>query len=413
MTDKVTFLEVELPEGAPTVRFATAEEATKWVKTELEAWQRLANEGAGLRRVVHDFNQLWEPIKHWLPRIADAAANPTKASAVAESLQSDMRSHYVGGAIVHQSQIGEQVREIGSRYGPLASYGAAAILGKRTLRFENGNIPSEFLLGMIDVWLFKRGIADRAGAELRLLEQVKFDTQALLDSLTSRVEDANVEVDSWSNRAREAFTSRVQLADARIKRFGQATRALFSRARRQAQHHEALTQRELAELKATFATQVALQEPITFWRNKASRHQKAFWGWAVTFLVVSVGGACGLYYLWKGILVNGDKATGLTDAPLWQIGALVLSGTVYLVTLRIISRLVGSESHLHKVAEERAVMAETFIALVQGKHLAAADTLKLVLSALFKTTTTGLVREDAVPPSLHEITLAGIVGKST
>jgi len=68
--------------------------------------------------------------------------------------------------------------------------------------------------------------------------------------------------------------------------------------------------------------------------------------------------------------------------------------------MRILARMLLSNLHLREDALERVTMVNTYLSLSEGKQGLKDDDRKLILEMLFRPSTTGIVQDDATPPSL-------------
>lgn len=93
-------------------------------------------------------------------------------------------------------------------------------------------------------------------------------------------------------------------------------------------------------------------------------------------------------------------ADGHADLPLGRIGVSLLVITLGLWLIRTFARMFLSNWHLAADASERVVMVQTYLALLQeGSGLDTSDR-ELIITALFRKASTGIVRDDANPPML-------------
>jgi hypothetical protein len=69
---------------------------------------------------------------------------------------------------------------------------------------------------------------------------------------------------------------------------------------------------------------------------------------------------------------------------------------------RIFVRLLLSQVHLYTDASERVVMAKTYIALLREGQGMKDEDRRLILQALFRPAVTGIVKDDAIPPTVLE-----------
>lgn len=61
-----------------------------------------------------------------------------------------------------------------------------------------------------------------------------------------------------------------------------------------------------------------------------------------------------------------------------------------------------SQPHPPPEVAERGVMAQTYLSLLDGKHVPEGEDRKLILQALFRPTSDGIVKDEGVPFSLAE-----------
>ena len=68
----------------------------------------------------------------------------------------------------------------------------------------------------------------------------------------------------------------------------------------------------------------------------------------------------------------------------------------------LIVRMFLSNLHLASDADERVVMVKTYLSLIEGDQLSSNEDRQLILKALFRPTTDGLVKDEGIPPSFLE-----------
>ncbi len=142
-----------------------------------------------------------------------------------------------------------------------------------------------------------------------------------------------------------------------------------------------------------------LKGPVDYWSAKAVTHsgkakdyRKVLVGFgAIAGLALTIG----LYYLSS----HAIEVASLEKPPaiylvLTTLG--IVATTIVFWIARILTRLFLSEHHLSIDAEERAVMAQTYLALISEG--AASDSERaIVLTSLFRPTADGIVKDDAAP----------------
>src|SRR5690606_13345675 len=105
---------------------------------------------------------------------------------------------------------------------------------------------------------------------------------------------------------------------------------------------------------------MALKAPVDYWGKKKDQHKGRVGllkNWA---LGVGIFGAVGL-------LISIHHVFSDNAITYWKIGVFVLLATLYFWALRILIKLLLSNIHLEGDADERVVMAQTYLALLRDQ----------------------------------------------
>ena len=149
---------------------------------------------------------------------------------------------------------------------------------------------------------------------------------------------------------------------------------------------------KLDAVKDAYQEQMRLQAPVKYWADKSRAHSdSAFtWGaWIAIYLVLALLVViAGFDNAWDAL--DGEKLTSRH----FLLAAVVGAGlTLMFWIARLMVRIFLAERHLHTDAEERRVMTQAYLALI--KEGAASDQERIViLSALFRTASDGIVKDD-------------------
>ncbi|MFL0670285.1 MAG: DUF6161 domain-containing protein [Erythrobacter sp.] len=174
----------------------------------------------------------------------------------------------------------------------------------------------------------------------------------------------------------------------------------------------------IREVENTYKEYMKLRAPVEYWDTKATEHKNnriaAFKNLRSYFVVMAIvltalfAGAGTLIYK-----ISQGETTNPLSLYLVISGGLAALSTIAFWFGRLLTKLYLSEHHLQTDAEERAVMARTFLALINDG--AANETDKdIILAALFRATQDGIINDDG-PPDLAFQTLAArlLTGKSS
>lgn len=140
-----------------------------------------------------------------------------------------------------------------------------------------------------------------------------------------------------------------------------------------------------------------IKAPVDYWRKKKTKHlqeKKKYSLWLAGFVPLSLA--------FTVVLILGFPAIMMWigyPQDVWHYIAIPLL-LVWTTTIfwagRVLVRLFLSEHHLAGDAEERAVMAQTYLALV-NEDKADKEDRHIVLETLFRHSTDGIVKDDAAP----------------
>jgi hypothetical protein len=173
------------------------------------------------------------------------------------------------------------------------------------------------------------------------------------------------------------------------------------------QHEEAVTahQAAMGALQKTYSEAMALRAPVDYWNDRKLRHDKrsritglfAFGSMAV--LAASVGVIA--YWVLSNLTPDGKPEA-------WRVAVIGLVGVLGVWAVRLIVRLFLSNAHLATDADERVTMVKTYLALMEADKLPSDDDKKLILQALFRPASDGMVKDEGLPhPALEFLTKMG------
>lgn len=220
-------------------------------------------------------------------------------------------------------------------------------------------------------------------------------TDATLGALTRSAEALTARAAQTQNeltRALEDFSSRAQEVVAEAQ--NEATQQRDSAAE-EWDTFKANFKGEFETERDYYRKEMALAEPVTYWRDVSITHRKWARAWGAIFgallagsLALLVGYAEGIKAFLVPSVTNGFDFGRLAYA--------IAVGSVGFWGLRMVARVFLSHYHRAADADERRTMAMTFLALRRQDHIKD-DQLDLVLGPLFRPGTTGIVKDDAAP----------------
>lgn len=224
----------------------------------------------------------------------------------------------------------------------------------------------------------------------RTLEQQKTEYQAQIDGLRSLIRNDR----------------------ARIVRVVAKALAHASRKATSIQSTASLQVGLIEDTRAAYQEQMRLKAPVEYWAEKRKQHNESAQAWLTALGVFVVVAAIAVGFAFNSAL----SAVG--EQALSGKHVLILAGMGTLLTFvfwmaKLIVRIYLGERHLSTDAEERRVMTQAYLALINEKA-ASSEERVVILSSLFKAAQDGIVKDDgAAEFSLPAILASALAGKAT
>lgn len=129
--------------------------------------------------------------------------------------------------------------------------------------------------------------------------------------------------------------------------------------------------------------------------------------------VSAIAGVFLLKYQFNEVLKQSIEASVQNPKSEYlRIGIVIMIATFVVWFVRILVRILLSHLHLGTDANERVTMIQTYLALLREGNSLQENEKQLILAALFRPSTDGIVKDDGAPPSIPEaISRLGIGGK--
>lgn len=415
MTDETPTADLpELPPSAPKPlfvldlgenggRFAPTShaEVREWLERETSLWSTISAQHGGVQAA-----KLYR-VEHALASLRDARAaideaDPARRQAIngnrnpLDRCKSQIEAAFVSNRLPHSST------PIYRRLHALAAQDSIAASFYASVQFPvvSGEgarpLPTE-----VRGWRgYVEGLIDRYELGGESLAKSVLARQEAFDAIRGKLEGLHAEHSKGLEALDRHFEQTVFAI--RKARIAQTESFKLSQAERD-QDFETLKDKhtkEMAAIRESFRVGQGMRAPVEYWRRKQVQHGRAVtaFGYAV-----GVGMAFSLFLLiWLAISVLADVPAG-TPPALWKIATLSLTTLFALWGMRILVRMLLSNLHLRTDAEERAVMVETYLALIEGGQVTEKEGRELILSALFRPAADGIVKDEGMPLNLFEI----------
>ena len=385
-------------------------ELSEWLKKEINFWSwnsryfgnsNLNDPGYWLeqgRRLLNQASQDLSEAEQFNRRrsggeiMKNIAAEENKFRACQERI----RECYVSGKFPYSSTpIAQRIHNLQKTSGEVAAilYGA--------VYFHPTNNQHSIYGQQLPGWRgLVEGLIDRHDLIGAISEGRQQAAEASFEQLRNKAEQFVAEkgqaCDALHRDYADLTTSARQEAERQITQFGESqTRWQTEFDQLKAQHHQ-----DMEQLRRTFNEGMGLRAPALYWKEKQKTHGTWSKVWGVVSFLGIVGAAGGLGFQIHDLLKN----TPANTAPeTWRLAVLALVAVFTVWGVRLIVRLFLSHQHLYTDAQERITMVQTYLSLMEGEHLASRNDRQLILQALFRPASDGLVKDEGVPFSLAEV----------
>lgn len=381
----------------------TTDELSTWIQKEVAFWSWMGNSQSGSHQEATNqgYRALANALGHFHEALQYQSSNPgafnERLGNVTNQLSLAYRTHGLPHSTSKLAKRIEQLRQVH----PLRA------LAYLYTQLPN---PNNFLFEARDFhsWSgFIEGLAERT----KIAEIPK----SALRSATESVEELRIKVEhliaekqgelGQLHRTYHDLTQSMATKD--LHRTETWDRFILDAGKR---HEEAVASHEqrMNNIESVFREKMALRGPVEYWSKRQEHHKDFAVGFGILSFILIVLGGGGLA-LWASHVFGTIPDNGNPKA--WQLASLVIVAVFLTWAIRLVIRLFLSHSHLRTDAAERVVMTQTYLALLEENKLAEEKDRSLVLGALFRPASDGMVKEENIPhPMLEALTRLG--GKS-
>lgn len=388
------FLSIDLGSRGGKLSFQTFDDLKDWAEGECARWDWIRPNGldANIGNVLKT-GQIYfrESLRSYLNKY------PSNHG-VLGNIQALFADHLMNGkALLSASGSGKFILKL-LESDPQASLWALATLTGVTAGMNFSQVPLAGLDGFMKAMMFRHGLKGAASSEREALEALHGEMSTELSTRIAGLDDAKTQHEQLMSNlisAKEEFQS--QGAG-----FVQENKSVFNA------ELEAIKGR-FAAIEKTFTDKMALKAPVTYWSEKAEMHKARFkqLGWAslITMILSSA-------------LITGAVSRFVPKVPKgefpdpWRIGLVLITVTMLIWVIRLLVKMTLSQLHLQTDAEERTVLANAYLALLQRDQALRPEDRELVLQVLFRSAATGIVDDGGPATPIEIITRAVSGGKN-
>lgn len=354
------FSKFDFGNNAGTLSFANVEQFSEWVREEKRKWDWAPD----------SIRPNWEMIDAEI-RKCKPLGNPKAV----QQLISHAATVYTSRRLLQSgSPKGVFVLDLQKSFGSdVAEAAAKFFMGDK----NHQRITSAVVEGVLRALLFEKGIENNIDAERVALSTLRNEWQTEYTKLAEEVSFLKQKSESLKTEIENTQSDQAQS----FKEFiDDATKTR-------------------AALEKSYREDMAVKAPVEYWKQKNIRHWISAGFWLVSL------GLCS----WKILLLLKQEFTylfekeGMDHPDYWRLAVFVLSASLGIWLIRILVRLFLSNLHLASDASERVTMVKTFLSLMSEGKIVHEEDRRLVLQALFRQAQTGLLRDEASPPTMIDV----------
>lgn len=377
------WIKIELPGSSQPLVFRTKEAMQAWVNQEIGKWQWLwqkdAEPSALNRNPFSAAQQQWNEAVNFVRMAADQSDNGLR-----NWINSHLRSGNGNRLLVSDTPDGQEVLQAKEVAGPTAA--------RWIYLAKVDAVPVNQSLHRADV----RGLILSAFPELVGSEKYR-------EVLQAERRNYRDEVRRLQNSAEQYQADRGEEWQYRLRRASRLARKLTSRTRDRWNESAKLFGNQamdaIASINQThdaYTKMMALAAPVAYWKEKADSHKKS----EGRLLYINIGYfVLAMITLFFVVRETSKYILSLPkDVDRAAVYVIVSGGLIAFTTMmfwigRLIVKFYLSEHHLRIDAEERSTMTKTYLAMTHEGSATEAER-AIVLSAIFRPTPDGIVKED-------------------
>ncbi|MDX0358961.1 hypothetical protein GOC51_27940 [Sinorhizobium meliloti] len=393
MPAKDPILEVNLGPQNGVLKFLSVEEIQSFLQTERQAWawanssplrQSIGTPG---NTIGNSFNQIQNTLQQLTPD--NLKPLPSVKAAIEQAFNATRIP-------LSDSRVGHFIQGLKEDSPTSAAAALATWMNLSGVNFSN----FDHLKGAMLIAAFDSNITSRTpSAVKRSLEQLH---QNLRDAKTKTEQETTEQRSAFAREKghqRNATAKMIRQSRRHIRAFRDAERQSADRLLTEV-HQNAET--AISDLRATevlYKEHMRLKGPVEYWSAKAAEHRASAAAYRLTLLVFSGIASVGLMIALYCIASHAIEIATKDKPPAVYLVLVTLGvvlSTIIFWAARILTRLFLSEHHLAIDAEERAIMTQTYLALI-AEGQATENERSIVLGSLFRPTADGIVKDDAAP----------------
>ena len=374
--------EIDLKPYGKIESFHNKEEFQQWLKIEKDFWNWADVSGTKEQQayiVLISVNSRINSIQSTFDAIIRDQSNPNNFRNQLEQLRNLLSGYYKNNQLLHSSAPEAKfINDIKEKNPVRALYVLKYFLERKFDHNDRGQFEGAFT-----ALLFESGIKGTGEAEKVALQELRSFWQTHLNGSKDEL-----------NKIKEQYNNLLAEYTGQKENRKKVFEELLEASKKEHQGVLDKTKKDLYDLMELYKSKLGLHSAIEYWADSAKSHRNFVIGFSAAVLICFGLAGAGLFASIKMFI--GEET--IQTVKLWKFGTLILGATIGVWVLRVLIRLLLSNYHLMSDANERRTMLLTYLALQQENKLPQGATIHLILQALFRPTSMGIIKDDAVPP---------------
>lgn len=380
MTDD-PLIDIDLGPHNGILKLHTVEDVQKFVDSERSYWKWLSE-----RPVQGVVKSPWHSINNSLTQISNALGNNNSNNEIAPKLQQHITQAFKGAKIpLSDSPVAKFIADMREE-SPIS---AAAAIGS-WMNCSDINFSNFEQL---------RGVFKMAAFDSRITTKTASATRKSLEDLRKKYQESTAEIDGQLRRHQQGFANELSRQRSSVASTIRTHRRMIREFRKNEENEIRESIGDLRGVEELYREHMKMKGPVEYWNDKSVKHRDDAKHYRTILMIASGMSAAvllivliALFYISTSMELAGNSA--IPYVLLVSIAVFVTTGVFWLI--RILARLYLSEHHLAIDAEERSVMAKTYLALTVDEQATDQDR-GIVLGALFRPTADGIIKDDGAP----------------
>ncbi|CAH8187462.1 conserved hypothetical protein [Vibrio aestuarianus] len=219
-------------------------------------------------------------------------------------------------------------------------------------------------------------------SECKILDkESKKQKQAVLDieEIKKRLEsNLKIELENKLKHANESYDESVDNLNERFIEEQEATKKRFD------------------SFREAYETQMKLKAPVKYWTENCDHHKESAKKFGIASVLLSLLIFLPIAYVAWEILASEQVVWG-------KVGVVAFTTSLAIWLIRVLVRMYLSHNHMQMNSRERVVMTQAYLALISEGGASSSEERNLVLQAIFRPVSTGIITDDAAPNNIIEL----------